>query len=224
MTISSYLGWGGRLWGSCWLPWKLWKLPVGQCEHNGLRHLGTQTESEPPAIGLELPPLTVEGSRRAEGAPSADPGGRGGRRLLGSSHRDQGECVFCCLKLSEGRSLPPSPPGEDPCPWLAPSTPAQGKLVWASTPPRPKPQTPHAARAACHRLLASPQSGQGWKGLKTAALLGKLTLVLQPLPPLPLLPSAVPSPTVAPPVRGKQNRTMPCATPVRRGGEQLPPA
>lgn len=92
------------------------------------------------------------------------------------------------------------------------------RLVWAS--PLPYPQTPHAAGAACHQL-ASPQSGQGWKGLKTAVKLGKLTSVLQPLRPLLLLP-AVSSWTLALPAPKKQNRTVPWACPVRREVERLP--
>lgn len=42
----------------------------------------------------------------------------------------------------------------------------QKKLVYAS--PLPHPQTQHATRAPCPHL-ASPQSGQDWKGLKAAA-------------------------------------------------------
>lgn len=38
---------------------------------------------------------------------------------------------------------------EDPYAWLVPSTPVWDKLAFAS--PLPRPQAPHAVRAACHR-------------------------------------------------------------------------
>lgn len=137
------------------------------------------------------------------------------------------ENSFCCRKLNVGiRALPYPPPptvffpAGDPYTWLRPRTRVQEQPAWASPPSHL--QTPRAARAACHRP-ASPQNSQGWKGLNTAAQLGKPSSVLQPLQPLPpLLPSAVPSPTSAPPAWTKQDRMVPCASLCTGSGAAAP--
>lgn len=121
----------------------------------------------------------------------------GGAFLAAFTERNQGKFILLprakCWDSAPHRVLSPTP--GDLCTWPRPRTQVREQPARASPPSRL--QTLHAAGAACHRP-ASPQSGQGWKGLNTAAQLGKLSSVLQPLQPVPPpLSSAVPSP--APP-------------------------
>lgn len=146
-----------------------------------------------------------------------------GAFLAAFTERNQGKLIL----LLRAKCWDSSPPSSPPCPphhpqgspYLAasPGTGAASPGLSSIVPPNPA-----CSMAACHRPSSS-QSCQGWKGLNTAAQLGKLSSILQPLQPLPpLLPSAVPSLTFAPPARKQQDIMVPCAS-LCAGVERLPP-
>lgn len=86
----------------------------------------------------------------------------------GSIHGPQGKFLFYCLKLNVGIQLPHprvAPPPEDPFAGLVQDRPL---LLLC---PAPKP----SMQQGLPDLLASPQSGQGQQGLKTAAQQGEGT-------------------------------------------------
>ena len=70
-------------------------------------------------------------------------------------------------------------PPEDPYAWLVPSTPVRDKLAFASALPRP--QAPHAVRAACHRPTGVARAREGLKLQRRASLVAQWLRIRLPL-------------------------------------------
>ena len=157
---------------------------------------GVQPHGESRAVDAE--PLPPDGGSKGGGSRL---GTRPGGTLSAAFTKTRENSGIGRLELNVGTPAPPLPAPSSSSrrsPGLADSQHTSAEAGPGLSSPLPHPQTPHAARAACHRL-AGPQSGRDWKGLKTAAKLGKLTSVLQPLPVVLCRSRRSPSPTFAPP-------------------------